>query len=90
MARRKPLPTRRGRIRPGAAGEAAPAAEGEAPAEVAAAEEPAEESDSGAAAPASRGGLEMALIVVTLVALIAAFALIQLQMHSAFGQGWPV
>lgn len=84
LTRKKPLPGRRGRARPGdtAAGEAA----GGAPAEVEVAAEPAE-ADSPAA---SGGGLEMALIVVTLVALIAAFALLQLEMHEAFGAGWPI
>jgi hypothetical protein len=34
-------------------------------------------------------GIETALIAVTLVALVAAFVLVQLKMHSAFGKGWP-
>ena len=36
------------------------------------------------------GGLETALVVVTLVALIAAFLMLQVEMRSAFGEGWPV
>ena len=35
-------------------------------------------------------GIETWLILVTWFALGAAFVLINLKMHSAFGQGWPV
>jgi hypothetical protein len=35
-------------------------------------------------------GLESALILVTFLALVAAFVLVQVKMHGAFGKGWPV
>jgi len=35
-------------------------------------------------------GLETALIGITFIALIAAFLMIQMKMHAAFGKGWPV
>jgi hypothetical protein len=35
-------------------------------------------------------GLESALILVTFLALLTAFLLVQVKMHSAFGKGWPV
>ena len=89
MARRgKPLPTRRGRVRT----ETTVTEVTDTAAEPAAAEaEVVEETrvtTRTAAAPA--GGLEMALIVVTLVALIAAFLMLQVEMRSAFGEGWPI
>jgi hypothetical protein len=34
--------------------------------------------------------LESALIIVTLIALIAAFVMINIEMRSSFGEGWPV
>jgi hypothetical protein len=35
-------------------------------------------------------GIESALVVVTFLALLAAFVLIQVEMRGAFGKGWPV
>lgn len=35
-------------------------------------------------------GTEGMLVLVTFVALVAAFVLINMEMHSAFGKGWPV
>ena len=34
--------------------------------------------------------LESALIIVTLLALVAAFVLINIESNASFGQGWPV
>lgn len=34
--------------------------------------------------------LESALILVTLLALVAAFVMINIEMNSSFGKGWPV
>ena len=90
MARRgKPLPTRRGRVRTettvtevtDTAAEPA-TADGEA--------EVVEETRVTTRTAAPAGGLEMALIVVTLVALVAAFLMLQVEMRSAFGEGWPI
>ena len=89
MARRgKPLPSRRGRVRTETTvtevteTAAEPAAEGEA--------ELVEETRVTTRTVAAAGGLEMALIVVTLVALVAAFLMLQIEMRSAFGEGWPI
>ena len=97
FSRKKPVPARRGRLRKETtvtettevSGE--PAAE-EAPAAEAVTEETTTTSrrtTTTAAAATDKGGLEMALVVVTLVTLVAAFALIQVGMRKAFGAGWP-
>lgn len=88
MARRgKPLPTRRGRVRT----ETTVTEVTDTAAEPAAAEaEVVEETRVTTRTAAPAGGLEMALIVVTLVALVAAFLMLQVEMRSAFGEGWPI
>ena len=40
-------------------------------------------------APAAPVGVETLMIVVTLVALIAAFIIINMKMKADFGEGWP-
>ena len=39
--------------------------------------------------PAAPVGVETLMIVVTLVALIAAFVIINMKMKADFGEGWP-
>lgn len=88
FSRKKPAPTRRGRVRT----ETKTTEEEvvvEAPAEPEA-EPTVERTVVRRTVVSSGGGLEMALIVVTLVTLIAAFVLLQLEMRKAFGEGWPV
>lgn len=88
MARKKALPTRRGRAARDA--EAAAGEAGDAAVEAQEAADDAAESAAEASEAKASGGLEMALIVVTFVALVAAFALLQYEMRHAFGEGWPV
>ena len=90
MARRgKPLPSRRGRVRTETTVTEVTDTAAE-PASAAAETEVVEETRITARAARPAGGLEMALIVVTLIALIAAFLMLQIEMRSAFGEGWPV
>jgi len=91
MARRgKPLPTRRGRVRSETTVTEVTETTGEPAAAVPAEAEVVEETRVTTRTVAPAGGLEMALIVVTLVALIAAFLLLQVEMRKAFGEGWPI
>jgi hypothetical protein len=56
-----------------------------------AADEGLEVEEVGEARSAKPGmGLESALILVTFLALVAAFVLVQVKMHGAFGKGGPV
>jgi hypothetical protein len=34
--------------------------------------------------------IESALVLVTFIALVAAFLMVQVKMHDSFGKGWPV
>jgi hypothetical protein len=83
--RKKPVPTRRGRLRK----ETTVTETAEAEAAVTEETTTTRRTAKTAAVATEKGGLEMALVVVTLVTLVAAFALIQLGMRKAFGAGWP-
>jgi len=98
FSRKKPVPARRGRLRKETTVTETTEVSGEptvVEAPVEAEEAVTEETTTTrrttkpAVVVTEKAGLEMALVVVTLITLIAAFALIQLGMHKAFGVGWP-
>lgn len=99
FSRKKPVPARRGRLRKETtvtettevSGEPVAVVETPAEAEAAVTEETTttRRTTKTAAVATEKGGLEMALVVVTLVTLVAAFALLQVGMRKAFGAGWP-
>ena len=97
FSRKKPVPARRGRLRKETTVTETTEVSGEPAAEEALAAEAVTEettttsrrTTTTAAVATEKGGLEMALVVVTLITLVAAFALIQVGMRKAFGAGWP-